>query len=166
VTRLLRLFDRLWKFGLVGAIALVVDVGGFNLLTYAGGEGPLHDWPLLAKLLSSAAATIVSWLGNRSLTFRDRGNRRTHHELALFVLACTLGAGIALGCLGISHYVLGLHSALADNIAANVVGLVLGTAFRFWAYHTVVFRGAKQPAADDEAQAGETATALPAGRAG
>jgi hypothetical protein len=46
---------------------------------------------------------------------------------------------IALSCLGISHYVLGYESALADNISANFVGLILGTIFRFWGYHNWVF---------------------------
>ncbi len=40
-----------------------------------------------------------------------------------------LGMGIALLCLWVSHYLLGFTSALADNIATNVVGLALGTAF-------------------------------------
>ena len=34
---------------------------------------------------------------------------------------------------------LGLSGPLADNIAANVVGLLLGTLFRFWSYRTWVF---------------------------
>jgi hypothetical protein len=34
---------------------------------------------------------------------------------------------------------LGLTSALADNVSANGVGLVLGTAFRFWAYRRYAF---------------------------
>jgi putative flippase GtrA len=55
------------------------------------------------------------------------------------VVACTIGSAIAVGCLAISHYLLGLTSPLADNISANVVGLILGTAFRFWAYRTFVF---------------------------
>ena len=38
-----------------------------------------------------------------------------------------------------SHYALDLTSPLADNIAANGVGLVLATAFRFWAYRRHVF---------------------------
>jgi hypothetical protein len=46
---------------------------------------------------------------------------------------------IALLCLWVSHYVLGYESALADNISANVIGLVLGTTFRFWSYHNWVF---------------------------
>ena len=41
---------------------------------------------------------------------------------------------------------LGLTSRWADNISANVVGLALGTAFRFWSYRTFVF--GEQPAED------------------
>jgi len=33
----------------------------------------------------------------------------------------------------------GFTSALADNISANVVGLGLGTLFRFWSYRKWVF---------------------------
>ena len=53
---------------------------------------------------------------------------------------------IAVATLGISHYVLGFTSPLADNIAANGVGLALGTAFRFWSYRRWVFK-APQPQA-------------------
>ena len=51
-----------------------------------------------------------------------------------------IAMGIAVGTLAISHYVLGFTSPLADNIAANVVGLALGTAFRVWSYRRWVFR--------------------------
>jgi putative flippase GtrA len=44
-----------------------------------------------------------------------------------------------LCCLGISRYVLGLSGPLADNVAANVIGLGLGTLFRFWSYRRWVF---------------------------
>jgi putative flippase GtrA len=126
------------KFGLVGAVAYVVDVGLFNLLRYPGA-GPLEDKPLTAKAISVAVATMVAWLGNRYWTFRRRRRASARRELALFVLMNLGGMAIALACLGISHYVLGFTSALADNIAANVVGLVLGTVFRFVAYRYVVF---------------------------
>ena len=42
--------------------------------------------------------------------------------------------------MAVSHYVLGLRSAVADNVSANVVGVGLGTAFRFVAYRFWVFR--------------------------
>jgi putative flippase GtrA len=54
---------------------------------------------------------------------------------------------IAISCLWFSHYVMGWDSALADNISANVVGLGLGTTFRFWSYRKFVF-----PAIPDDAE--------------
>jgi putative flippase GtrA len=134
-----RLLPELTKFGIVGAVCLVIDVGGFNLLRYAGSDGPLHDAPLTAKFLSAATATVASWLGNRYWTFRHGRRSAPHREFMLFVLMCSLGTGIAMLCLGTSHYVLGLTSPLADNVSANVIGLALGTSFRFWAYRTHVF---------------------------
>jgi putative flippase GtrA len=137
--RVRRIVPELGRFGVVGLIALVVDVGGFNLLRFAGGEGPLYAYPLAAKLLSASLSTVVSWLGNRYWTFRHHRRAAAHHEFALFVLMCAIGTGVAMACLAFSHYVLDLRSPLADNISANVVGLVLGTAFRFWAYRALVF---------------------------
>jgi hypothetical protein len=46
---------------------------------------------------------------------------------------------IALACLWISHHWLGYTSLFADNISSNVVGLALGTAFRFLLYRYWVF---------------------------
>jgi putative flippase GtrA len=127
------------KFGVVGAVAFVVDIGLFNLLRFGGGEGPLYDRPLTAKAVSVTAATLVAWLGNRYWTFRHRRRAAAAHELALFVVFNVAGMLIALACLGFSHYVLDLRTPLADNISANGVGLVLGTLFRFWAYRSFVF---------------------------
>ena len=59
-----------------------------------------------------------------------------------------VGLAIALGCLAISHYVMGFHTGIADNISGNGVGLVLGTMFRFWAYRRWVFPEAAIEAAD------------------
>jgi hypothetical protein len=47
--------------------------------------------------------------------------------------------GISNLCLVVSHDLLGLTSLIADNISANVVGLGLGTAFRFLTYRRYVF---------------------------
>jgi putative flippase GtrA len=141
-----RLLPELTKFGLVGLMGLIVDVGGFNLLRFAGGEGPLYNQPLTAKVLSTAAATVVAWLGNRYWTYRHSHRQAAHLEFALFVVACTIGSVIAVACLAISHYALGFTSPLADNLSANVVGLALGSTFRFWAYRTHVF-SEQQPAA-------------------
>jgi putative flippase GtrA len=127
------------KFGVVGGLGFIVDVGIFNLLRYAGSPGVLEQKPLTAKAISVAVATVVTYFGNRHWTWRDRVRSARHREAILFFLFNGLGMAIALACLGVSHYVLGLHSVLADNVSANLVGLVLGMLFRFWSYRTFVF---------------------------
>jgi putative flippase GtrA len=57
---------------------------------------------------------------------------------------------ISVGVLWVSHYVLGFTSPLADNISANVVGLGLGTLFRFWSYRRWVFPAIPEGTAEHE----------------
>jgi putative flippase GtrA len=127
------------KFGIVGLVALVVDIGTFNLLRFSGGEGPFYDRPISAKIVSVAIATTVAYFGNRYWTFRHRGRTNMGREYLLFFLFNGVALLIAVGCLWLSHYVLKLDTPLADNISANVIGLGLGTLFRFWSYSTFVF---------------------------
>jgi putative flippase GtrA len=143
--RLEHLVHEVMKFGVVGAVSFVIDVGLFNLLRYAGGEGPLHGKPLTAKTISVIVATTFAYFANRHWTFRDRQRSGLVREYVLFFVLNGIGLGIALACLGLSHYVLGLTSPLADNISANVVGMGLGTLFRFWSYRKWVFVRADQP---------------------
>jgi putative flippase GtrA len=140
VRRLLDLYYRLgtlvrelMKFGTVGAVAFVVDVGLFNLILHR------TDKPLTAKAIAVVVATTVAYAGNRYWTFRRRGRSGVGREYILFFLLNGVGLVIALSCLAVSHYVLGFTSRLADNIAANVIGLGLGTAFRFLSYRRWVF---------------------------
>jgi putative flippase GtrA len=127
-------------FVVVGGFGYLVDVGVFNLLRYAGEPGLLEHKPLTAKAISVAAATVVTYLGNRHWTWRHRAWSGTHREFAIFVVLNAAGMAIALACLAVSHYVLGLTGPVADNVSANGIGLALGTAFRFWAYRRWVFR--------------------------
>jgi putative flippase GtrA len=133
------------RFGSVGAVAYLVDVGLFNLLRFGPGEVLGHK-PLTAKVISVTIATIVAWLGNRYWTFADRRTSGAGRELVMFAVVNVVGMGIAVGCLAFSHYLLGLTSALADNISANVVGLGLGTIFRYLAYRHFVFASPAQTA--------------------
>ena len=135
------LVHEVMKFGVVGIVALVFDVGLFNLLMFS---------VLTAKIISVAVATTVAYFGNRYWTFRHRGRTSFGREYVLFFVLNGVGLLISVGCLWFSHYALGLTSALADNISANVVGLALGTIFRFWSYRRWVFPE------DDEAAAEAT----------
>lgn len=130
------LITELATFGFVGLIAFVVDVGGYNLLRAT----VMPNQVIWAKVVSVSVAMFVAYLGHRSLTYRSRRGRAVRGELPLFVLANFGGLGVAALCLYISHYVFAFTSTLADNIAGNVVGLALGTLFRYLTYRFLVFR--------------------------
>ena len=147
------LYREIAKFGIVGLSALVVDIGLFNILRFAGGQGPLFDKPLTAKVISVAVATTVAYAGNRYWTFRHRGRTNMGKEYLMFFALNGVAMLIAVGCLWLSHYVLGFTSPLADNISANVVGLGLGTLFRFWSYRKWVFPAIPAGELDDPANA-------------
>jgi putative flippase GtrA len=138
------------KFGVVGAVAYVVDTGLFNLLLHVGSDPVLEGKPLTAKVVSVSVATMVAWLGNRFWTFRRRRRSAVARELFLFGVVNVGGLLLALLPLAVSRYVLDLTSPVADNIAANVVGLALGTLFRFLMYRTVVFNQTRDPSPEAE----------------
>lgn len=132
---------RLGSFTLVGTVAFVVDISVFNILASGLGIGPISS-----KIVSVVLATGVSWVGSHYLTFRMFAGRPKREEALLFGLTNLIGLGIAAACLVVSHYVLGLTSPLADNISANVIGVLLGNVFRYGAYRFFVFRPAPVPA--------------------
>ena len=132
--------SQLATFGAVGLVAFVVDFTIYNVLLL----GPLHHYTITAKVISVTIATIVAWLGNRYLTFRAQNTRALWREAVLFAISNLLGLGIAALCLFVSHYVFGFVSPISDNIAANGVGLVLGTTFRYYSYRFLVFPATKE----------------------
>ena len=139
VERLRRLVPEISKFLTVGAVAYVVDVGVFNVLRYASESFLPETKPLTAKVVSTLLATLVAYAGNKNWTYSERDGRKAHHELLLFLASNAVALVIGVGCLAFSHYVLGLTSAWADNFSANIVGVGLGTLFRFFAYRKWVF---------------------------
>ena len=150
-----RLIAQLARFGVVGAVGFVVDTTVFNVLriTVLNPED-VHSGPFWAKVVSTIVAIFVNWMGNRYWTFREQRRAVATREGVEFVVVSLGGMVIALACLGVSHYAMGLTSVLADNVA-NIVGLVLGTVFRFWLYKVWVYhpeRTATAPAAADAAR--------------
>jgi putative flippase GtrA len=146
------LLHEIAKFGVVGLAAYVIDVGLFNVLRYIGGEGPLYDRPLTAKFVSTVAALTFAYFANRFWTWRDRERTGYTREYVLFFVINGIALAMSLGILWFTHYILGFTSPLADNISANIIGLAVGTAFRFYAYRRWVF-----PAGTDEDEIVEAA---------
>jgi putative flippase GtrA len=82
----------------------------------------------------------VAYFGNRHWTWKDRQRTGARREITLFFVINGITLIFGVLCLAFSRYVLGLDSALADNISANVIGVGIGTLFRFWSYRTIVFK--------------------------
>ena len=135
-----RLLSHALKFGAVGVLGVLVDVGVFNLLRLGIFDfNQFLEAPLGAKIVSVTISTLISWFGNRYWTFSEDRRRNFVLELLEFCTIAVVGMGISLGCLYISHYVLGFRSLLADNVSANVIGLGLATVFRFLLYRYWVY---------------------------
>jgi putative flippase GtrA len=141
-------FARIWhgllayavKFGVVGLVGFVIDVTLFNLLRLGVfGDDHWAQSAIGAKTISTSVAIVFNWLGNRYWTFRKHRRRNYVREFAEYLIVSLGGMAIALICLWVSHHLLGFTSLVADNIATNVVGLALGTAFRFLLYRYWVY---------------------------
>jgi len=148
VARLVQLIRFLWdrlvryvlKFGVVGLVGYFIDVGIFNALRLGVlGTDHFFQGPLGAKIASVTVATLATWFGNRYWTFRDHRRKNFLLELFEFSVVSVGGLGIGLLCLWVSHYLLGFESLLADNISTNIIGLFLGTTFRFLLYRFWVY---------------------------
>jgi putative flippase GtrA len=137
--RFRHLFHELGKFGIVGGITYVIDTALFKAALEAGVP------PLVGKTGAAVVAGTLAFTGNRLWTWRHRPYSGLRREYTLYVVFSTIGLGIGLACLALSHYGLGsvwpvFRSQNADLVSASVIGMALGTMFRFWAYRQIVFR--------------------------
>lgn len=133
----------LLKFALVGGSTWVIDTAVFLVL-----KGTvLIEKPVTAKVIAVLVATIVSYVLNREWSFRTRGGRERHHEAALFFLISGIGVAVYAAPLWISRYVFMLSEPtvslltqeIADFIAGQIIGVIAGMAFRWWAFRRFVF---------------------------
>src|ERR1700731_480751 len=154
--RLTDLIPELAKFGLVGLIGSVIDLGGADYLHVHMGIGPLA-----AKAMSLTVAMAVTYLGSRFWPFRHRVSQAMLREGVLFVVLNIIGLGIAEVVIAAATYGLDMKSELAYNMA-SVVGTGLGTIFRYFSYKRWVFL-ADTPGAVEAAVSGIASGAVLAG---
>ncbi len=122
------------KFGAVGGVAFVIDNG----LTYYLMHGPMTDSEAKARFVGAIVATVFSWIANRFWTFRHRRQANVLREFLMFILINGIGIGISTGFTALAKYSLGVTD---KNMlfAAGVVGILVATVVRFFAYRFLVF---------------------------
>ena len=146
------------KFGAVGGIGLVVNFAVFNGLSLTVLDRTLVDHgPLWATAIATIVAIVANWIGNRFWAFAGQRRASTWLEGVEFFAVSIVGMLIPLACVWVSNYALGLHSLVADNVANYVVGLALGTLFRFSLYRWWVF----SPRRDERRRLSALERALP-----
>jgi len=133
------------KFGVVGAVGLVVNIAVSNLLWR------YTDIPTVrAGLLATFVAILCNYVGFRYWTYRDRDKSGRTRELTLFLLFSVVGAVIETGVLYAATYGFGWDTPVQSNVF-KIVGIGIATMFRFWSYRTWVFRALPVEEAQPEA---------------
>ena len=146
----MRLIDRLatpWHvlakeisaFGVVGVANLFVDIGLFNLLHFRLGLGPTTS-----NVISASVATTISYFANRHWSFSHRARTGLRREYSLFILINLLALGISSVVIAFTYYVVSATDPVALNVA-KVIGIGIGTIFRFWSYKRYVFPPHREP---------------------
>jgi len=133
----------LLKFAMVGGVTWVIDTLVFLVLK----STVLDTKPLTAKIIAVLVATVVSYVLNREWSFRTRGGRERHHEALLFFIVSGLGVVAYSAPLAASRYLFHLEvpevslltQEIADFVSGQIVGTLVGMAFRWWAFRRFVF---------------------------
>jgi len=131
--RLRRLAPEAIAFGIIGA--------GNTLLYMAITWAALPIGAVKASVVATVATTTLAYFANRYWTYRHHTRTALRREYTLFFGFNLIGMVIQSGSVAISKYGFGLteeHDELAF-MGVTLIGIVIATIFRFWAYRTFVF---------------------------
>nr|WP_154313225.1 GtrA family protein [Bifidobacterium choladohabitans] len=84
-----RLIGQLLKFGIVGVIAFLIDIGIMNLLIM----GP-HLNNVLAGAISFLISLVFNYLASMRYVFKHREDMARWMEMAVFLVSSVIGLGI------------------------------------------------------------------------
>lgn len=156
-----RVTGEIARFSAVNVVATAIAVVIFNVLVHgvAGWfAGAMHKHALSAYLMANSVGMFVSYYGSRHYAFRHRHVAGPGGGLPPYVAINLASFVIPLSCLWVTRNVFGWDTIYADNLSGNVVGALLGNAFRFWAFRRFVFtrQPTSLPPHPPEHRAGQT----------
>ncbi len=131
------------RFLAVGLVATAVALVLFNFLVHGfffDGFAPLNASPEMAYVLANCVGMLISYRGTKSFAFKHREARHSDGGFTAFVVINLATMLIPITCLWISRNGFGLDDPVSDNISANVIGLGMANAARFFLFRTLVFR--------------------------
>ncbi|MFM9371581.1 GtrA family protein [Streptomyces sp. Da 82-17] len=160
--RLDQLIREIAKFGVVGGIGTLVNLGVFNLVRNTT-EIPV----VRASIIATVVAIGCNYIGFRYFTYRDRDKSGRTKEMTLFLLFSVVGLVIENGVLYAATYGFGWDSRLQSNVF-KFLGIGIATLFRFWSYRTWVFKAlpARETVAHAESFLRSESAPAPSARSG
>ena len=108
-----KLFKQLFRFGIVGGIAFLIDFGIFALLTHLG----MHY--LIAQIISFSISLAFNYVASIKWVFDAK--KQTPKEIVIFVLLSVVGLGINELLLYIGIDKLHFHELIVKLFATAVV---------------------------------------------
>jgi len=144
--RLRLVYREIAKFGAVGAVGVLVNIGVFNWVRHSTD---LHT--VRASIVATMVSIVFNYVGFRYFTYRDRDKAGRTKELSLFLLFSAVGLVIENGVLYTATYGFHWDSQLQSNVF-KFLGIGIATLFRFWSYRTWVFRALPAREAVEQAE--------------
>lgn len=106
------------KFGVVGAVAFVIDYGLLALLTEAFGLNYL-----VSATVSFIASVVFNYAASMRYVFTHKEGMSRRREFVIFVILSVVGLGINNACMWAGVELFGIHYLLT-KIAATAIVMV------------------------------------------
>ena len=112
------LAEQFLKFGVVGALATVVDYGILMLLSQAAGWDPLP-----ASVVSYLVSLAFNYLASMRYVFERRDDLSRRREFSMFVVLSAIGLVINSACIwvGTSIFGSGALSVSVTKVVATII---------------------------------------------
>jgi putative flippase GtrA len=125
------LLKELTAFGLVGALAFVIDLSVFAWLQHHGA--------LKANAASTVLSTAFAYVGNRYLSFSHRARGSVARETSFFFGINLITLAFSEAAIALVVYGFDYEHGSDTVFVVKIVTIAVGTVFRFWAYKRFVF---------------------------
>ena len=113
------LVGQFMKFGVVGALAFLIDYGILMLLSQVLGWDPVPS-----SVISFVVSLVFNYLASMRYVFRRREGMSRRREFAVFVVLSVIGLGINVACMWVGTALFG-DGALAVTLTKVVATVVV-----------------------------------------
>ena len=111
-----KLFAQFMKFGVVGAIAFVIDYGLLALLTELFGVNYL-----VSATISFTASVVFNYVASMRYVFTHKEDMSRRREFVIFVVLSVIGLLINNACMWAGVELLGVHYLIVKIVATAIV---------------------------------------------